>query len=214
MLRARAANIQVTERDGLFFVGDDPEPFQRGQIRTLHGSATQLVFIAGYSSPILADADDLEFDLYFSANVLFEDEIRIAGTEVVASNIGTTLRPSNQANGMADWCGTIGFMGADWEIGTRDTWYIEAYIPVEAFNNLLNAYKSNSISKLNISMRTELWTRRIDWHTPIGAPLTWFLLPGDDGSIKLPRDAAVRITNLSWHYPSAPILAAGETKND
>jgi hypothetical protein len=52
--------------------------------------------------------------------------------------------------------------------------------------------------ELKVGADTKLWIRHLDWHTPVGGDVTWYLVPSTDRQSNMPNHALGKITHFSW----------------
>lgn len=93
------------------------------------------------------------------------------------------------------WRLSISFSPADWEIGSDDSWWAQAYLPTDVFDALLSSHRDGSAGKVWFHAHTDLWLGKAYVHAPPSARVKWYLDPGRRG---LPGTARGSIEGFGW----------------
>lgn len=193
MKRDDIRNVQ-TLPNGQMGVEGEKYPFiQIGAIHTIHFEVNSLSFVDGYGGL----GSDIVFASRAEGVALAEnDKFKIAGDpERRSKELKLGIATSNERK----WEASLGFYKADWEIGDEDTWFLELYLPTEAFATLREAHFAGNANRLRISIgEHNLWTEDVNRYATPRDSISWYFLPGSNGSISLPEMGKGKITNLSW----------------
>jgi hypothetical protein len=95
----------------------------------------------------------------------------------------------------------LGFVEADWEIGSHDNWYVEVYVGEEIFSALVEAIRADRAHHLYIGLKfANLYVT--DFHAPPAVGVRWYLPPSPNSSR---YDSAKGIvTRIGWRENAGP----------
>jgi hypothetical protein len=133
---------------------------------------------------------------------LEKDRLRLAGWGDSCQRLPFSIRAAPEADdGKSDlaWTSVIGFIPGDWEFRSSDEWFCEVLIPSEDFQALLVAYRAGALKRLSVGLKTDAWIRDGDQYTPIGYPVTWYLVPPTRDASVFPNNAKGTVEAFGWN---------------
>jgi hypothetical protein len=84
-------------------------------------------------------------------------------------------------DGLPNTRACVGFNGSDWELGTRDDWFVDIGIPRQALNKLVEHVRAGRVNVLSIGLDlNEIYTN--SYHAPPSCLVSWYLKPDKYGS--------------------------------
>src|SRR5215216_5782228 len=189
-------------REGRLYVEGEDEPYVQGAIRHLWLDLFELKYHRHFD----IDEGKVRDASRISGLAKIErDKLAIAGSDrPYLEEIPFSIRAMPEEESKYHWQMSIGFLPADWEIGSDDAWYCECYAPKSVFDEMLAAYRSGQVEKARVGCKTRLWIRELDWHAPPGVGVTWYLVPETDRQSDMPQHAVGTIDQLSWQVDAKP----------
>ena len=188
-------------------------------IRHLYLSATELFLHRSIFYDIDKNIAHASYRLAGKARISKDALSVIADKDSLTHELSLTLKPwpkdepSTPNDNVGHWRGCLSFNDFDWEIGHPAEWFVELYLPPPAFDELVNACKKASLATLSIGLKTDLWVRDYDLHTPPSGDVTWYLAPGEYGA----EMAQVIADHFDWTEKALPLRRSpwdSETSGD
>lgn len=179
------------DTEGRIHVDGDKTCYFQGIIRTFRLDIGPLTYFEGYQGE--RDRPYVWSNRLAGTADLGGDALALIACKDVkpVSQLKFSVRPVPDSNA---WRATIGFIPADWELQLDDMWYLEAYMPEDAFQRLLESHVQNRAIHTYVGMDSDLWTTDIQRHMPHADDITWYLAP-DKYSCK---PARCTITQMFW----------------
>lgn len=195
-------------------------------------SRSRATSIRGMIRSFSIEVHDVTYHRYYE---VYEDKAtpteRIRGTAIIEKgdsvevaglagsrmkSVPFTLRPVEKEK--YHWTASIGYLPYDWEIGHDAQFYIECYVPKDAFDDLERAYSSGRVTMLTLLLDTTLWVHEFDWHTPPSGDVVWYMVPEVEKQSESPQHETGKITQLGWQevplLRSRPPRPPGETPKE
>jgi hypothetical protein len=183
--------------DGKLCVEGEKNVFVQGAIRDLWLEVDQL----RYHRAFLIGDEQATRDARISGTAkIRRDRVAIAGARLPSVTEVSFVVWSIAAfeHDYRPWEIHFGFLSGDWEMGSKDEFFCECYIPQDAFDELVAAYRTGAVETLSIHCRTNLWIEDADWYVPPSHYVTWYLAPSQDGKSSMPDVAVGKIGGFRW----------------
>lgn len=183
------------QKDGKLEVEGDKHAFIQGMIRSFTFEVKDLTFHRGYS----IEESKAKYVSRISGTAVLRDRdsLEVAGLGDRTREIPFSARPVETAS-KYDWTAHIGYLPYDWEIGHEAAYYIESYVPNDAWADFEESYMAGRVTNIAVIMETTLWVHEFDWHTPPSGHVTWYLVPQQDRQSDIPAGETGRIKSFGW----------------
>lgn len=195
--------VQISERDGKLFVGDETGGYQQGVTRTLWLVASDLSLSHNIDRHNVGDDEPLRRTYWLQGRASLDgDRIGVIGEpESVTSSVDLTLHawPEGKPAGRrSEWKASIGFLAHDWEAGDEDTWYAELWLPKAVLDEIISFYRNQRLTYMQLGVESDLWVTETARFKPLGRRIDWFLRPDKNGDTGFPESANAEIIMLKW----------------
>jgi hypothetical protein len=184
--------ISIKEEDGKIIFGKTT--FEK-PIRTFYVSVTDLRVLEDLST---VNNHNLDFRVVLRGQCYLDDRgIGIIGSNGIERKFSIVIKGSDEDTQKRDEVehskkhnifdplpktrSYVGFSKADWEIGNKDDWYVEVFIPHQAINKLVEHVRAGRLNVLSVGLDLEdAYTD--SYHAPPSVPVAWYLKPDKYGS--------------------------------
>lgn len=180
-----------TDEQNLIHVEGRKSPYFQGFAKTFRATIDRLNCVEGYLG---RDSDDSYIwrERLEGLADLGGDSLGVIACEEITSV--TKLRCSFRPAVAHAWAAVIGFLPGDRKTSTDDQWYIEVYLPEDAFHRLADAHFRGQAKTSILGLTTDLWTDDHDQEMPHASVVAWHLRPGQ----YFPEASKGKVIELSW----------------
>lgn len=104
-----------------------------------------------------------------------EDSLEVLGVESRSRKLSVSFQPSPETeDSRFVWQAHLGWMASDWELSIHEGWYVQCYLPLDAFEELEREHIAGHIKAFSFGVKAEMWAPwspmpHVDntrWHLP------------------------------------------------